>query len=123
MATAGVALATTLAACGTSAPQPPSARSLAAKIGCSVDGPGEGFASYDTKQDLSLGGNGACLGSEVWTFPSQKDETDWLHQNQAASTATQYPEVAEGNLWVIYTGTPLDEGDVVSKLGGKIVSF
>lgn len=106
---------------------PPSARSVAHKLGCAVLGPGNHFAADDVSQDLSLRGgmSSPCLGGEVWTFPSAKAEADWMHRAQSAANSPlgSFPEVIEGKLWAVYPGDVSADARWAKLLGGKIVTF
>jgi hypothetical protein len=114
-----------LAGCGGSPQQPPSARALAARMGCTVLGPGLGFAGYDVKQDAVLTGPHACLGDEVYTFATAKQQADWLHQVQVSNAGQNppYSNLVNGNLWVVIPGPAAGVTTVIRKAGGKEVTF
>ena len=94
---------------------------------CQVLAAGNGFAGYDLNQDLRTQGTApGCLGGEVYTFPSQKAETDWLHQAQASSqqtVTTIYPWIVVGHLWAVQPGDESAVSQVAAELHGRQVTF
>lgn len=137
---AGIVLAAGIAACGSSPPPkpagPPTAASLAARLGCHVEFPdvSQNWA-YDTSEYVDANG-GACSDGQaanvsvvIITFPSQAEENDWLSKNaqeEAQPLGAGYYELVAGNLWVMAPdsgGATNGDAYIVSVLGGKDTTF
>src|SRR5579859_3410686 len=118
-------LALALAACGGSNPAaPPSAASLARRMGCQVTGPGQHIASQYTDQDLSVTGSAPCQSDEVYTFRSQANETKWLSAYSAyGSSQNSCVYMITGPLWAVdLTGNAdgiISDTQVQQRIGGK----
>jgi hypothetical protein len=127
MTAAAVAGVLLLVGCGATPPPPPSARALAAKMNCQILGGGYHFAGYDLASDLSLDGQApGCLSGEVFTFPSQKAQADWMRlagPAAGAQSGTLYPWFVTGNLWAVNLGDSADLPAVAAELHGKQVTF
>ena len=98
-----------------------------AKMGCQYLTAGDYFAGYDLKADIRVQGTApGCLAGEIFTFPSQKAQADWLHQ-AAASTRSPgsaiYPWFAVGNLWAVELGASSVILQVARELHGRPVTF
>jgi len=124
-----------LAACSGSPsghPKPPTAFSLAAKLGCHVSGPDDNLQwAYDTIQYVDAH-DGPCTNgvfdTVIITFSAQAKEDDWLHQNvieESSSFPAGYDELVVGHLWAIgqVDGAAPNLGYVTSILGGKDTTF
>lgn len=141
-AASGALALAALAACGGGAPAkpagPPTAASLAAKLGCHVAYPdSDPISSYDIVQYVDATGGSCSDGTAadvsitIITFPSQTKETDWLHQNEIAESASPaggngYFELAVGHLWAIASdsgGASSGISYIISTLGGKDSTF
>lgn len=145
------ALTLALAACGGSpAPKaaststPPSAASIAARLGCQVSGPSiSAQDAYDTVAYDSLSAKGdpstPCyvqpppdvsqgIAEDVITFASQAKETDWLHQNDLAQaggavTGSGYVGLVADNLWIVTSGSGVVGLDnIANRVGGRVVT-
>ena len=96
-------------------------------MGCQVLAQGNRFAGWDLAQDLrTQGAAPGCLGGEVYTFPSQKAQADWLHQAQASSqqaVTTIYPWIVVGHLWAVQPGDESAMAQVAARLHGQQVTF
>jgi FMN phosphatase YigB (HAD superfamily) len=131
-----VAATLALAACGNAAHHatPLSAAALAKKIGCHVVwADSDPIAAYDTRQYVDAQG-ALCPNASavIITYPSQRDERDWMHQNEVAESASLaggngYPQVIEGSLWAVYDNNAYPVYPQVlhalEALGGREVSF
>lgn len=120
-----LSLATVLAAgCGNSQTAPPSAASLAHRIGCQVLGSGQHIASQYSDQDLSVGGPSSCQADEIYTFRSESDETKWLSAYSAyGSSVSSCEYMVIGPLWAVdlvggADGT-IRYPQIQRKIGGK----
>lgn len=134
--------AASLAACGSppsssaAAPAGPSPASIAAALGCQLNGPDVSPQdAYDTTAYESLSAQGSptslcSVGSgtaaDVIMFASEAKETDWLHQNDLAESqqfASGFSGLVTGNLWVVTDGGGVVGLDDIAKalapLGGK----
>ena len=118
------ALTLTLTACGGGSMAPPSAASLARRMGCQVTGPGQAVASQYTAQDLSVTGPMPCQAGEIWTFRSQGDEARWLTAYSAyGSSVSSCLYMITGPLWAVsLTGNAdgiISAAQVQHRIGGK----
>src|SRR5579859_212751 len=103
-----IAAAGTLAVTGCSGQGagPPTARDIAAKIGCKVRWQGNQFAAQDLKQDIVATGGLCGIESDIYTFPNAAAEKDWLHlaEGPGYNQNEVGPQLAVGNLWAVDPG-------------------
>jgi hypothetical protein len=123
--------------CGSAKPAgPPSPAALAHKLGCQIyDYFSDVEWSYDTAKAANLE-NGPCGGNSgdivVITFPTQRLEDDWLHENALAQSAgagnpggayVGYNYLAVGHLWVAGSVGNSSLSFVIRAFGGRISYF
>jgi hypothetical protein len=105
---------------------PPTARAIAAKIGCTVRWQGNQFAAQDLKQNVVATGGLRGIEAEIYTFPDAEAESDWLHlaEGPGYSQNEVGPQLAVGSLWAVDPGGVEYQGtEIAHKLGGRIVSM
>jgi hypothetical protein len=105
-------------------PAPPSAASLAHRLGCQVLGSGEYIASQYSDQDVSVGGPASCQADEIYTFRSRTDETKWLSAYSAyGSSISSCLYMVTGTLWALDLGGGADGtisyAQIQREIGGK----